>query len=147
MASKKKIKSPVQFKSKEEVIKQLQTNQKFQSDLKFAKEVFYPALSKATTSIEDAQMFLSSINTVVMQEFLGFMKDKTFKELNIASKLDPKGEKYNDIVEFLSIFDNKNVYEAKDLIEGMKSEISLFIKEENEKRPLSSLATRWIDDK
>lgn len=145
MASNKKIKSPPQLLPKEEVLKRLRTNQKFQADLKFAKEVFYPALCKASTSVEDAQMFLSSISSIMMSEFLGLMKERKFGDLKLVDKLDAKSGKYDEIIELLGIFEDKNVFEAKDLIEGMKSEIALFVREENERRPLSDLKAKWID--
>lgn len=133
-------------KTKEELLLDLKKNEKFMAKMKFTKEKFFPALIEATDSVEDATIFLGSINTILMEEFLGFMKEKKFSDLNLVNKLDQKDENYEKYKALLSLFDEMNVFEAKDLIEGMKNEINLFIQEEMKNRKLDSLPTRWLDE-
>ncbi len=133
-------------RTREQIIADLHGSKKFQEDMSFVKDQFYPALCEASKSIDDATMFLSSINTIMMEEFLGFMKDKTFGDLKLESKLDPKDEKHEELKKLLTILSPKSVYEAKSYIEGMRSEIQLFLNEENKERPLKSLKTNWLSE-
>ena len=133
-------------KTKEELLKELRGNQKFIEKMKFTKEVFYPALLNASKSIDDASSFLSSINNIMMEKFLGYMKEKNFGELKLVDMLDPKDEKYDELKKMLTLFDDKSVFDAKEYIEGMRNEISLFLGEEAKNRPLSSLKTKWLDE-
>lgn len=133
-------------KTKEDVITQLKKSQDFVKKMAFVKKEFYPALVEATRSIEDAQTFLSSLSTMVMQEFLATMKDKKVADLKLASKLDPKDDMHDSLVKLVSLFDDKTMFDAKELIEGMRSEITLFLNDENRNRPLSALTTRWVDE-
>jgi len=132
-------------KSKEELLKDLKGNEKFQEKMKFTREVFYPALCEATVSIDDACILLGGFNTVIMQEFLALMKDKTLKELNLGNKLDPFNMKLEESKKLLALFEDMSVFDAKDYIEGMRNEIQLFLTDEAKERPLSSLKTKWVD--
>lgn len=132
-------------KSKDELLVDLKSNPEFQAKLTFARDVFYPALINATTSIDDASVLLGGFNTMLMQEFLAFMKDKTMKDLKLSDKLDPFNEKFNESKALISIFDDMTVFDAKDHIEGMRNEIQLFLNEEAKNRPLSDLKTKWLD--
>lgn len=133
-------------KTREEIISDLKNNQKFQEKMKFTKEVFYPALCKATKSIDDAQQNLNIINSIMMEKFLGFMKDKKFSELKMEEMLSPEDEKYEAIKDMLALFNDKSVFETKEFFEGMKQEINLFVNEENKERALSDLHTKWLDE-
>lgn len=132
-------------KTKEQIIAELKGNQKFQDKLKFVKEQFYPALCKASKSIDDAQQNLSIINTLLMEKFLERMKDVKMLEINLYSKL-VEGDKFEELSAMLKLFDDMSVFDAKDSIEGMKQEISLFLNEENKERKLETLKTKWIDE-
>lgn len=133
-------------KTKEEIIKELRGNKKFAEKMAFAKDKFYPALMKSSKSIDDATMFLSSISTVMMEKFLGIMKERKMSDLKLIDALDSKDEKYEDIKFLLELFEDMTVFDARDYIEGMKNEVNLFIQEENRVRPLSDLKTRWLGD-
>ncbi len=140
------MKTKRKFKNKEEVIKDLQKSQEFVKKMDFVKNKFYPALLGSSYSIDDAQSFISSLSTMIMQEFLQTMKERRMGELNLVSKLDEKEEKHDELVNLVRIFDDMTLFDAKELIEGMKSEISLFINQELKDRPLSSLKATWIDE-
>lgn len=142
---KKKKQTPI-IRSKEQILADLRANVKFQEKMTFIKEKVYPALCDATTSIDDATQNLSIINTVIMEKFLGFMKEKTMKDINIYSNLDPKDPKYEELKALLQLFDEYSVFDTKDILEGMKNEITLFITEENKSRQLSDLKTKWLDE-
>lgn len=124
----------------------MKANVDFQKKMAFVREKFYPALCEAASSIEDATMLLSGFNTVLMQEFLGIMKEKKVSELSLGGKLDAMSDKFKENTALLDLFTDLTVFEAKDYIEGMKGEIELFKSEEMRERPLSSLKTKWADE-
>ncbi len=133
-------------RSKEEVLADLRKNQEFVKKMAFVKEKFWPALIAATTSIDDAVILLSGFNNIIMQEFLGLMKQKTVFDLDLISKLDPKADKVEENKALLSLFLEYSVFEAKEIIEGMRSEINLFLLEEQKARTLDTLKTKWVDE-
>ena len=141
----KKAGSP-QNKTREELIADLQKNAAWMAKMKFVKNVFYPALCKATNSIEDAMQNLAIINTVIMEKFLGKMKEVKMKDIDIYSNLSPDDKQYENIKEMLGLFDDVSVFEAKEYFEGLKQEISLFLNEEQKERKLEDLKTRWLDE-
>lgn len=81
-----------------------------------------------------------------MESFLGFMKEKKLKELDLVSKLDPKDPKYEKIKTLISLFDDKSIFDAKDLLEGMGNEIRLWCQEWTRSKTLNDLPKRWIDE-
>lgn len=133
------------LKSKEELVKDLKKNQDFQEKMKFVRESLYPALCEASTSIEDAQNQLYQISTMIMQKFLEKMKEVKFKDIGLADILNKEDPQYAPMKAMLDLFDDKNVYDTKDIIEGLKNEINLFISDENKDRKLSELKTKWVD--
>jgi len=142
---KKKKEAPI-VRSKEQIMADLKANVKFQEKMVFIKTKVYPALCDATTSIDDATGNLSIINSIIMEKFLGFMKEKTMKDIDIYTNLSEKDDKYEELKAFLQLFDDYTVFDAKDILEGLKSEITLFITEENKSRQLSDLKTKWLDE-
>ena len=133
-------------RSKEQILADLKANEKFQEKMTFIKTKVYPALCEATTSIDDATQNLSIINSIIMEKFLGFMKEKTMKDINIYTNLSEKDEKYEELKAFLSLFDDYTIFDTKDILEGLKNEITLFITEENKTRKLADLKTKWLDE-
>jgi len=133
-------------KSKEELLSEMKNNVHFIKKMKFVREDLFPALCDASDNIEDAKMFLSSINTVIMERFLERMKTLTFKDLQIIEGLDKDGDKFGQYQKLLALFDDVSVFDAKDYIEGMRSEIDVWIADELKERPMSSLKTTWIDE-
>lgn len=125
---------------------EMKNNVHFIKKMKFVREDLFPALCDASDNIEDAKMFLSSINTVIMERFLERMKTLTFKDLQIIEGLDKDGDKFGQYQKLLALFDDVSVFDAKDYIEGMRSEIDVWIADELKERPMSSLKTTWIDE-
>lgn len=133
-------------KTREELIADLKNNKDFQVKMKFTKEVFYPALSNATTSIEDALQNLSIINSFIMEKFLGFMKEKKMSDINIIDSLSKDDAHYYEMKTMLELFNDYSIFEAKELLEGMRAEIQLFLSEENKSRTLHDLKVKWLGD-
>ena len=133
-------------KTKEELIADLQKNAAWMAKMKFVKESFYPALCKATNSIEDATSNLTIINSVIMDKFLGRMKEVKMKDIDIYSNLSKTDPQYENLKAMLELFDDLSVSEAKEYFEGLKQEIGLFLNEEQKQRKLEDLKTRWLDE-
>lgn len=134
------------IRTKDQILSDLKTDKKFAEKMSFMRDQMYPALIKATISIDDATQNLSIINTVIMEKFLGLMKEKTMKDIDLVSNLSKEDDQYENLSAFISLFDDMSVFDAKDLLEGMKNEITLFVTEENKSRSLADLKTKWIDE-
>lgn len=130
----------------EQILEQTRRRAEWVEKMKFVKEIFYPALCKATNSIEDAMQNLTIINSVIMEKFLGRMKEVKIKDIDIYANLSPADPQYENLKTMLELFDDMSVFEAKTYFEGMKSELALFLQEEQKERPLESLKVRWIDE-
>lgn len=133
-------------KSKEELLAELKNNVQFKEKLAFVREKFYPALTKATDNVESAINHLAIMNSFLMESFLGFMKEKKFSELKLQDKLSPLDPKYQENVDFLNLLNDKTVFEAKDLMEGLRAEIELFKRDYFMKMPMNDLPAKWLDE-
>jgi hypothetical protein len=133
-------------KSKEELLAEMKGNAKFIIKMKFAKEQFYPAVVDLGVSVDETKMFLSSINNVLMEKFLQRMKELTFKDLDLISGLDPKGENFDKYKTLLALFDDMSVFEAKEHLESMRNDIDIWITDEMRERKMDSVKARWIDE-
>lgn len=139
-----KPKKPI--RSKEQLLLDLKKSEQFVKKMKFAREQFLPAVEKACPSVDDAKMFLSSINNVIMERFLQMMKESKVSDLKLIEGLDEKADNYEGYKAILELFSDMSVFDAKDNIEGMRSEIDLWISEEMKSRTLTSLPKRWLDE-
>ncbi len=133
------------LKSKEELLKEMVGNTAFIAKMHFVREKLYPAVVDLGDSVDETKMFLSSINNVLMEKFLGKMKELTFKDLQIIAGLDAKGEKFDKYQALLALFDDMSVFDAKDYLEGMRSEIDTWVNDELKEKKMSELKVKWID--
>jgi len=132
-------------KSREQLIAEMKKSAKWQEKMKFVKEKFYPAILDIDSSISNTKMFVSSINQMMMEKFLGYMREKKFSELKMVEILDKKDENYDKYVALLELFNDLSVFDAKDMIEGMSGEIGTFIEDDLKERKISDLKVKWID--
>lgn len=140
------IPSPIKPRSKNEILADMKKNADFKRRMAFVKEKFWPALCESAENIKDAQMLMEGFNTQIMQSFLGKMKEVKLSDLKLEAQLDQTSPKYPEHLAMLKLFEDMSVFNAKDLIEGMREEINLFVTDELAERPLSSLKTRWVDE-
>lgn len=137
---------PQHHATKKELLANLKANAEWMAKMSFVKEQFFPALTKATTSIEDALSNLSIINTVILDKFLSRMKEVKMRDIDIYANLSISDPQYDGLKAMLELFDDKSVFDAKELFEGMRAEINMFLAEEQKERKLEDLPTRWIDE-
>lgn len=133
-------------KTKPEIKARMQDVEKAKEQRKFVRDVFFPALCESTDNINDADMFLQSFSTMIMENFLQIMKEKKFKDFNLSEKLSKDSPKFEAIQKMVHLFDEMNVRDAQDLIEGMKNELRTFYRDEMNERKLETLKTRWLAD-
>ena len=132
-------------KKKEQLIADLQKNQKWVAKMKFTREKFYPALVELDESIDDTKTFIASINQIMMEKFLDLMRQNKFGDLKLAEVLDSKDAKYDKYKAILELFKDHSVFDAKDCIEGLKGELDLFVQDEMKERKMSTLKCKWLD--
>lgn len=111
----------------------------------FAKDVLYPAVINASTSVDDAKFLLGSLANQMMEVFLARMKETKFIDLQLHSKLDKNAPNYKQYIDLLSVFANENIFTARELIEGMKNEIQMFVDNEMKQRKLDTLKTNFLE--
>lgn len=136
-----------QFKNGKEVLANLQKDPKFLERMKFTKEVFMPALIKASTSIDDAKMFLNSTSSMIMQKALEMMKEKKMADINFLDNLDKEAPKYKEVVALLELFKDYSIFDVRTVFESMSREIDMNITDELRSRNLNSLKVTWLDEK
>lgn len=132
-------------RSKEEIADGMKRVAEAKRMREFVKTKFYPALMSASTSIEDAKFLLGGFSNQIMETFLAQMKEKKFIELKLHEKLDKKSPLYKEFVAMLALFSDENVFTARELVEGMKNEIQMFIDTEMKDRKLDTLKTNFLE--
>jgi len=131
--------------TKEQLTNDIKRMQDVKNKRAFVKNSFFPALVKASDSVDDAKFFLGSFSNLIMESFLAEMKTKNFMELKLHEKLDKKHPKYKEMIDLLGLFSSENVYDSRELVEGMKQEIEMMITDEFKKRKLDSLTTNFLE--
>lgn len=132
-------------RTKDEIAQGMENVRKVREMREFVRDRFYPVLLRASTSIDDAKFLLSSFSNMVMEQFLSLMKEKMFEELKLQDKLDKKAANYKDYKELLQLFTGRDVFTARELIEGMKAEVEMMITTEMKERKLETLQTNFFD--
>ena len=133
-------------KTREQLIAELKSSDKWKEKMLFAKTKFYPALCDLDTNVDDTKVFLTSINSVMMEKVIQGMKTMKFGDLKLAESLDPKDADYEGYVKLLNLFNEMTAYDAKDLIEGMRNEIATFENDLMKNTKLINLPVKWLDE-
>lgn len=142
----RKSKPAPKLKSREELLADLRGNEEFQRKMAFTRDRFWPALVAATTSVNDATDLLYGFSTNIMDAFLERMKEVKLSELNLRDRLKVDSDMLPQYEELLALFDDTSVFDAKDLIDGMRNEIELWKSDEFRGRTLDSLKVVWLDE-
>lgn len=109
------------------------------------KDKFFPALVKATISVDEAKMLLGSISALMMEKVMGAMRERKFSEISedLFKVLTEGGEREEEIRALLSVFEKENLFVTRELIEGMKAAIEQMILDDMQGRNLESLKADW----
>lgn len=130
----------------EQIIAQSNRQRLFKEKLEFIKTKFYPSLIEASEDIDGAVQMLSILNTIMMEKFLGKMKEINMKDINLFTNLAETDPRHDEIEMMLHLFDEMSVFEAKEYFEGVKGEIELFKADWFKGKSLSELPAHWLGD-
>lgn len=131
-------------KSKEELIHDAKIQMEVIRKRNKAKDELYPFLLKSSKNIEDAQVFCQSLGMAITQGFNIKKKEYKVKDLDLISKLDPKNSNYEVFKEAITMFENENLLDAVEVIDGMANAIGSFVREETTTRSLDSLKATFL---
>jgi hypothetical protein len=111
----------------------------------FIKESFYPALEKATVSVDEAAMLMQAVVALIMEEAMQTLRDKKMGAIKerLIKKLCPQDERLGAITTLVEQFDTQTLFEARGHFESMKQVIEQMKMDEMQNRPLSSLQANW----
>lgn len=112
---------------------------------KIVVDKFYPALIKATISIDEAKMLLQAIASLTMEEVLKTMQLIKFNDIydRVLKKLTPDDQKLLQVEELLETIRNENLFVAREIVEGMQRAITQMQHDEDKGRTLDTLTPDW----
>lgn len=117
-----------------------------------ARDIYYPILLKYATSIRHAQRISRFFESAIMTLHNEEIAKKTLGELHLREyfekispnfKNDPDGEA-SALRDILDAFEAEKLPACIEVIGGMNQAIETFINEEQAKRPLADLTTRFL---
>ncbi len=112
---------------------------------KFIQEQFFPALTSATESVDEAGYLLQAATGLIMEEAMETLKSKKMAEVRnrIVKKLCPNDERLLQIEKLITLFDKQTLFEARGNFEGMKSVIEQCKIDEMRGKKLAALKVDW----
>lgn len=145
MTSSKHNKNPQIYKTPEEIEKEAKRKQEVERKRIIIVDKFYPALVAATISIDEAEVLVQTIATLLMEDTLRTMRERKFADIkeSLLSILCKDGERTKEIEKLLEVFNEENLFTARELIEGMTRAIKAMTTEEMRERKLDTLKTNW----
>jgi len=132
-------------KTKQEIAKQMSNQHEVARKRSLIVDEFYPALIKATVSVDEAKALISAMGTLLMEQVLKTMKERKFSDIamDLQNILCTDGERKDEIGSLLATLANENLFVAREIIEGMTAAIEASIREEMRIRTLATLKTNW----
>lgn len=127
--------------SKEEVARGYEVNRK----RALIVDKFYPALVKATISVDEAKMLNRALADLLMEDVLAVMKVRKLGEIKekILHKLSPDGERLEEIRELLDTLDEETLFVTREIVEGMSNAIEQMIIDEMQDKSLADFKPDW----
>lgn len=111
----------------------------------FIKEQLYPLLTKSSTSIEDAKVFLETNVLVIGQAFMNFRTQKKVGEMDLLENLkhNPEAKRYEEV---LTLLGGETVDAASDMLNAMKQIIDNNLRDETKSRKLDDLKLKFFNE-
>lgn len=133
--------SPIQPRTKEQILRDVEIARK----RKIVTEKFFPALTAATVSVDEARMLVSATTSLIMEAAMAVLKEKTFKDIeeDVFKKLCPDGERAEEIRDLLKVFSDETLFVSREIIEGAKQAIDQMVNDEMRSRSLATLKADW----
>lgn len=138
-------KQPRKNKSKDQILSDIKRKEEIARKRAIVVDQVYPALKGATVSVAEAQMLVQAISTSVMEQVLGWMKDKQFAQLipSLLERLCPDGVRRNEVMALLTTVENENVFVAKEILGGMENALNQIVNDDLKNRKLEDLPVDW----
>lgn len=132
-------------KTKEQLSKETENRQEVARKREIVVNKFYPALIKATVSVDEAKMLIQAMSTLLMEEVLKTMQERKFTEIidQLHNKLAGDNERRDEVQGLLDTLIGENLYTAREIIEGMTRAINQMVNDELKDRRLESLKPDW----
>ena len=132
-------------KNKEQIMADAKRIERVKTQRNKAKNELYPLLLEASESIEDAKFLCNVIATSIKQAFNNQMIEQLVSSLDLVSKLNTEEKKHDYFKRLIEMFENESIASALAVIDEMPTAIDSFAREDNSKRPLSSLKSDFLD--
>lgn len=109
------------------------------------RDKFYPALTAATVSVDEAKMLIHSISTLIMEEAMMTLREKKMSEIEakLLKRLCPDGDQEKEVKELLAVFSGESLFTTRELTEGMSQAIEYMIQTDMRNRTLNSFEPNW----
>ena len=132
-------------KTKDELIAESERRYEINRKKAIIVDKFYPALIKATISVDESKALISAMSSLLMEEVLKTMKERKFSDISdsLFKVLTTDGERVEEIATLLSTLQGENLFVAREIIEGMTRAIETMITTEMRERNLDTLKPDW----
>ncbi len=132
-------------KSKEEILFDEKNKKEIARKRVIIVDKFYPALIKATISVDEAKSLINAMSTLLMENVLQTMKERKIDEISesMIKILCTDGQRLPEIKELISTLSGENLFVSREIIEGMTKAINAMEMDEMRERNLSTLKTNW----
>ena len=132
-------------KTKEELISDDEKKKEIARKRRIIVDKFYPALIKATISVDEAKALINAMGTLLMENVLKTMKERKIDEISesMISVLCTDGERKIEVTELLATLNGENLFVSREIIEGMTKAIAAMEMDEMKSRSLGTLKTNW----
>lgn len=136
-------KSPIQNTPKTK--EQLEREREIARKRVIVVDKFFPALKEATVSIEEAKMLLQASASLIMEEVMNTMRERTFDEMfnRVIKKLSPDDVKLLELEALFNTIRHENLFVAREIIEGMTRAIQQAEMEASREKKLDDLKFEW----
>lgn len=132
-------------KTREQIKKELNNKAEVARKRTIIVDNFYPALIKATVSVDESKMLIQAMGSLIMEQVLSTMKQRSFKDIKdiLIETLCPNGERKEEITALISTLEEENLYVAREIVEGMTRAIDTMVAKELQGRTLDTLKADW----
>lgn len=133
-------------KNKAQLLKDKENEKEVLRQREKIKNELYPFLLETSNNVEDAKIFCQSLAVVIRQKMSRLLENKVLKDLELSTMINStlKAEEKMRWERILKMFEDEKLKTSLDILEGMSDEIDLFIREENQKRPLKDLKATFL---
>lgn len=141
----KRNKTPQVHRTSEQIVADMEREAERRRKRDLIVDQFYPALEKASISIDEAKALLSAFGALVMEEAMKTLKEKKIADVkeSMLSVLCADGTRKAEVGALLDVFGAETLYSTRNFIEGMNASITQATTDEQRDRTLDTLKMNW----